>query len=384
MTLKLAFIGLGQISEAHLNGVRKYNEGTRGSKLEVSAVVDTFPGRAQQWVAKNFAGMQQPVVLNDYRELLQGPNRPDMVSILLPHHLHLEVARPFLEAGIAIQMQKPIGLAMADSREMIELAEKHRTPMVVSEPSVLGRRTRMMLQWLRSGRQIGTPTLMIDQAVIDLKGGFFMTPWRHLKGMAGAGWFIDHGVHRTHWMLEAFGPCETVFASTRQIEPVRQDERWGAVAVDTEDLATAILKFRSGLLCQWTVMSGSRGKGHWHVQVWGTKGSLHDGKFTLSGQAEPVEPDLTSEAVAADVPDDSFAHSYDELIQRMQNPAAAVVGDPRRAMEAEAMVYACLESAMTGREVAVADVLSGRANAYEATVWEARERIRQMDMNRLT
>ena len=102
------------------------------------------------------------------------------------------------------------------------------------------------------------------------------------------------------------------------------------------------------------------------------------------GRKEATDVQLDGNAVPPEVPQDCFAHSYYELVQRMSNPSAAVVGDPRRAMEAEAIVYACPESAMTGREVAVADILSGRACSYEATVWQARDRIAGVDLNRLT
>lgn len=377
MTTSVAFVGLGRIAGAHLNGLRSFNENRNNEELRLTKVVDLYPGRAEHWLGEHFnVSSSSPEIVAHHEDLLETDHRPDVVSILLPHHLHLEVARPFLEAGVAVQLQKPIGLGLRDSRELIELALNTGTPMVVSEPSVLGRQTRLELNWLRSGSELGQPTLMIDQAVIDLGGGFFMTPWRHLKGMAGAGWFIDHGVHRTHWMLETFGACEEVYARTRQVEPVRKNDQWGEVAVDTEDLAVAMLQFESGVLVQWTVMSGGRGERHGHVQIWGTKGSYRGGKFCPSGQKEAIFPSLNESAVADDVPEDPFAHSFAELIKMREDPSVPVIGDPSRAMEAEAIVYACLESAHTGYPVRVEDVLSGRCDEYERTVWEEARKAR--------
>lgn len=386
MTRSVAMIGTGHIAAEHLAGLAALNESAGEERLRLTSVVDAVPGRAAEWVDRHFpdATRPRPAVVDGYEALLDGPYRPDIVSVLVPHHLHLDIARPFLEAGVAIQMQKPLGLAVADATQMADLAERTGTPLVVSEPSVLGRRTRLILDWLRSGRQIGEPVFMIDQAVIDLRGGFFATPWRHLKGMAGAGWFIDHGVHRTHWMLEAFGPCESVFAQTRQIEQSRQDDRWGRVEVDTEDLAAAVLRFASGTIVQWTVMSGGRGAPHSFVGIWGTKGSYHDGSVTLSGQEEPLEPQIDVDAVPAHIPDDPFAHSYLELLDLIDGETVEAIGHPRRALEAEAIVYAALESALTGQTVRVADVLTGKANQYEATVWEARRTIESLDMTSLT
>jgi predicted dehydrogenase len=386
MTRSLAMIGTGHIAGEHLAGVQALNAAAGSEELRLTALVDALPGRAEAWVARHLTddSPHRPAVARSAEDLLSGPHRPDLVSILVPHHLHLDLARPFLEAGVAVQLQKPIGLAIRDARAIADLAESTGTPLVVSEPSVLGRQTRLTLEWLRSGRQIGEPVFMIDQAVIDLRGGFFVTPWRHLKGMAGAGWFIDHGVHRTHWMLEAFGPCESAYAQTRRLESHREDEHHGRVDVDTEDLGAAVLRFRSGVVVQWTVMSGGRGEPHAFVGIWGTRGSYRDGRVVLSGSDDFVLPTLDDDAVPSRVPQDPFAHSYQELLALMDDPSADVVGHPRRALEAEAIVYAALESAHTGSEVRVADVVRGDAHDYEETVWAAKDALAGREMPGLT
>lgn len=382
-TPTMAFIGLGQISGAHFHGLNKLNLHRAEPGFELIAVTDPQPGRAETWVREHFPkDAVGPKIVADYRELLEGPHRPDAVSILVPHHLHLEIARPFLEAGIAVQMQKPIGLAIRDSHEIIALSTKHRTPLVVSEPSILGRQRRREIEWIKAGTQLGEPTVLFDQAVIDMKGGFFMTPWRHLKGMAGAGWFIDHGVHQTHWMLETLGPCESVMARTRQIEPTRKDARWGEVKVDTEDVAAAVLRFASGAIVQFSVVSGGRGKEHRLVLLYGTKGSWSEGRFTPAGSRDALDPAYPDGDVA--LPDDPFAHSYTELLSRMRQWDCPVIGSPERALEAEAIIYACLESAHTGREVRVQDVMGGKADVYEQTVWKAYEEVGKLSLEKLT
>src|SRR5436309_13259308 len=115
-------------------------------------------------------------------------------------------------------MQKPIAITIDDGRRSIDYAREKGRALAVSEPSVLGRGTRAGIAALRGG-VVGDPTMLLDYAVCTLNGGFFMgTPWRHLKGMAGAGWFLDHGVHRTHWFLEALGPVTEAFGTARTFE----------------------------------------------------------------------------------------------------------------------------------------------------------------------
>ena len=376
MSLKLAIIGLGRISDAHINGVRRLNQTQKYRPIQVVAAVDTFPGRAPEWVQKHFASVhhsQRPAILSDYQSLLSGPNKPDLVSILLPQCLHREVATPFLEAGVAVQIRCPVGLGLADARELIVLAEKTQTPFVVCAQSVLGRQTRLHLEYLRSGRQIGTPTFMLDQTVIDLKGGFYLAPWRHLKAMAGAGLLLDHGVHRVRWMLEAFGPCAAAYAQTRQVEPTREDVRWGKLDVDTEDVAAAMLTFKSGLVAQLSIVAAARGGPHKHSQIWATKGSYIKDKCILPSETDPRDLELDQSSVPLDIPNDPFAHSYFELLQKIENRQTRIAGDPRLALLAQAVIFACLESALTNRSVAVDDILMGRAMEYEQTIWTARQ-----------
>ena len=48
----------------------------------------------------------------------------DAVSIVVPTSLHLETARPFLEAGVHMLMEKPLAPSYEESLELVELAER--------------------------------------------------------------------------------------------------------------------------------------------------------------------------------------------------------------------------------------------------------------------
>ena len=384
MPKNLAIIGINRHADAFLNGIMRLNQTHREKQIHVAAVVDSQPTRAADWVQKNFSAVHpsaRPTVLRDWQALL-GASKPDLATVLTPHHQHSEVAKPLLEAGVAVQVHKPLGLGIRDSQELIEASEKHKTPLTVCEPGIMGRPNRLLIDWLQSGKQIGTPTLMLDQAVIDLKGTFNGSAWKHLKGMAGAGWMMDHGLSRVHWMIETFGLCVSAYAQTRQLDKARTEEKGaGKLLVDTEDVAAAMLTFQSGLVVQLTVACGGRGLPHKHVQVWGTQGSFHAGKWTAAGETNPRDPELNNAAVSTDIPADPYAHSYTELLARMKNPEAPLVGAPRFAMEAQAVIYACLESSLTGAPVRIDDVLTGTANLYEQTVWSARKALASTELS---
>jgi len=59
-----------------------------------------------------------------YTNIADLIGKVDAVSIVVPTSLHLETARPFLEAGIHMLMEKPLAPSYEESLELVELAEK--------------------------------------------------------------------------------------------------------------------------------------------------------------------------------------------------------------------------------------------------------------------
>lgn len=63
---------------------------------------------------------------SDYREMArqesQRPDGIDVVAIVTPNHLHAPVARSFLEAGIHVICDKPLGISLDEGEELAALA----------------------------------------------------------------------------------------------------------------------------------------------------------------------------------------------------------------------------------------------------------------------
>jgi predicted dehydrogenase len=71
--------------------------------------------------ARSVAELCGCAAFTDASELL---DRVDAVSIVVPTSLHLEIARPFLERGIHMLMEKPLAPSYEESLALVELAEK--------------------------------------------------------------------------------------------------------------------------------------------------------------------------------------------------------------------------------------------------------------------
>lgn len=89
---------------------------SRHPDVDLVGVVDTNPDQARK-VAEE-AGCQ---VFSDCTALL---GQVDAVSIVVPTSFHLDVARPFLEQGVHVLLEKPIAVTAAQGGEIVRLAEQ--------------------------------------------------------------------------------------------------------------------------------------------------------------------------------------------------------------------------------------------------------------------
>src|SRR3974390_1720692 len=108
--LRVAVIGVGHLGRHHA----RLLSGLPG--VELSAVVDTHRARAEEIAAAS--GAQ---ALTDYRDVI---GRVDAVTLAVPPELHREVALPFLEAGAAVLVEKPMARSVAEADDLIAAAAR--------------------------------------------------------------------------------------------------------------------------------------------------------------------------------------------------------------------------------------------------------------------
>ncbi len=108
--LKVGVIGVGYLGRFH---ALIY---ARMPGVELVGVVDADRERAEVVAAE--AGC---AAVTDPQALL---GRVEAISIVVPTSLHLEIARPFLEAGIPMLLEKPIAPSMIEAETLVKLAEE--------------------------------------------------------------------------------------------------------------------------------------------------------------------------------------------------------------------------------------------------------------------
>ena len=108
MSLRMAVIGVGYLGRHHARILSTL------PGAELVAVVDTNRTRAEEMAAAHATRS-----FTDYRDVI---GQVDAVSIAVPTGLHCAIAMPFLSAGIAVLVEKPMARSPAEAESMIAAA----------------------------------------------------------------------------------------------------------------------------------------------------------------------------------------------------------------------------------------------------------------------
>jgi predicted dehydrogenase len=108
--LRAAVVGVGYLGKFH---ARIY---AAMPDVDLVGVVDVNPETASRIAAE-----YQCQAYKTAEELI---GKVDVVSIVVPTIYHLEVARPFLEHGVHMLMEKPLAASVTEAEALVQLAER--------------------------------------------------------------------------------------------------------------------------------------------------------------------------------------------------------------------------------------------------------------------
>jgi len=114
---RVAVIGVGHLGQHHARIFAAMPD------VELVAVVDTRPGRAEEIAAKHGT-----TALTDMSGLV---GQVDAVTIATPTASHVDVALPFVDAGAAVLVEKPIAISLGEADRLVEAASARGTVLAV-------------------------------------------------------------------------------------------------------------------------------------------------------------------------------------------------------------------------------------------------------------
>ena len=417
--LQIAQVGCGGMGLRHLYGQLESKRvfGT----FDYVAVCDLNASAAEHVAAEAERGLgKRPHVYTDFDEMLDKETGLDAVDIVTDAGLHHVLALKAFNAGVHVAVEKPLALTVRAGLKMIEAAERAGKVLSVSENYRRDPLNRLVKAVLDS-RALGSPRLVFDISASGTRHMPHATAWRHLK--LRGGYLLDYAVHAADLLLYFMGEVDRVYAETHLWERTRYVdepqsesmkrfyrhrvkeaiERGGSVECTSEDMAVAVVRFKSGAIAQFAQTVAAPGERTGAGIVYCDNGSINlpgsrSGRalrVTRIGEDAYLSEEDTLDLVPEFRLDDTTAplfdgqrrmSSYDipfadidrKLIALELEDFAGAIRDGREpevtgrvGLDAVALTYAFLESGALHQAVAFADVAADRVNTYQQEINEA-------------
>jgi predicted dehydrogenase len=170
---------------------------------------------------------QNPVVYEDYRDMLAKAPGLDAAIVSTPDWMHAEHSNACLEAGLHVYCEKEMSNSLEKARSMVETARRtkkllqighqrrsnpryiHAIDRLMREKRLLGRVNLAFAQWNRSkADMLGWPKkYVMDQAVLQKYGYDSMVEFRNWRWYRkfGGGPIVDLGSHQIDLFSWVFG-----------------------------------------------------------------------------------------------------------------------------------------------------------------------------------
>ncbi|HET7314630.1 Gfo/Idh/MocA family oxidoreductase [Salinisphaera sp.] len=282
----------------------------------------------------------------------------EAVSIVTPNHLHVPVARVFVEAGIHVVCEKPMATTLADALALRDLAKRHGVAVMLTHnysgyPAV--RRARELVAQGALG-ELRIIQVDYSQDWLTEAGN---EGWRGDPDQAGpAGALGDIGTHAYQLATYVAGQSATTLsADLHTFVPHRR----------LDDFAQALLRFDGGARGRLSVSQVSPGNNNrLQLTVYGTKAGLHFDQeapdaLMFSPLGEPAQrldrggpgpaggADRQAGRIPAGHPEgylEAFAQLYRDFAaaRRGDTAAAAMLPDATTGCEGLAFIEAMLAS----------------------------------------
>jgi UDP-N-acetyl-2-amino-2-deoxyglucuronate dehydrogenase len=223
--MNLAIVGCGHIAKKHAEALQQI------PAASLVAVCDYVAANMQPYVAQFGAR-----AYGNYLEMLTNPEI-DVVIICTPSGTHAKLAMQAAQAHKHVIVEKPMALTVSDAEAIIACCQANRVKLTVVHPNRFRPAVMALKEWMnhellgKLSHANATVRWNRNQAYYD------QAAWRGTRSMDG-GVLMNQAIHNLDLMLWLMGPIDEIqaYAATR----LRN--------IESEDLATAVIRFQSGAL----------------------------------------------------------------------------------------------------------------------------------------
>jgi len=223
-TVRFGLLGAGLVSPFHAKGI------AATSGCELAAIADSNPqrvaARAKEFNCRACSSLDE----------LLADKSIDVISILLPNHVHAGATLAAARAGKHVLVEKPPAMSLSDTDAMIAACKQAGVQLGV----VLNCRVRKPIQAMRQGIAQGRfgRILQADAFMKWFRTSeyYFSDDWRSSR-RSGAGVTIQHAFHYIDLLQYLMGPATSVQARMHNMAHPQ---------VKLEDTLHAFIDFANG------------------------------------------------------------------------------------------------------------------------------------------
>jgi predicted dehydrogenase len=301
--LRLGVVGLGQIAELMMPAYAANDD------VEIIALCDRSSDRVERW-AGIFPGA---IATTDLGQLLD--QEPDAVDVLVPTPNHAEVASDVLEAGVHVQVQKPLSRDLDGADRMLASAASRGACLQVLEDYLCYPPLVRLRDLLMAG-EIGDPVGCHMKIVATGRGGWDVSPesyeWQFQQAQDGRGMLVfDHGWHQLAVANWLFGPVRRIFAwlGNTEIVPGINMDAPSTLVWEHENGVRVVLEISFAID---TYFRSTHYGGDERIEITGSKGSVRCNRISACGIEEPSvvlyrDGEVRAFHALKDRPPDAFA-----------------------------------------------------------------------------
>lgn len=340
----VGIVGAGTIGQVHGRAL----QGVSNARLVAVAEPRTDAGKdlAAKYDAKWYAS---------FVDMLNHPDL-DVVILGTPSGLHPEQAILAAQAGKHIITEKPMSITNDGATRMIEATDRAQVRLAVIFQNRLSTDVFKVHRAINAGL-IGTPLIGTafvywkrTQAYYDANDG-----WRGTWALDGGGVLINQSIHMIDALQWIMGGVSTVQSHVATL----------GHRIETEDAASASLRFASGALGAILATTASKKDHPTRIEIVGSEGRVvveNNAVVFWEGNEELSDDLLTDEdkSLVGDwKPNESFGVGHQRQLRLIFSALAAGEEPPfpgREARKAVDVILGIYESARSGRRVEIARI----------------------------
>lgn len=230
--IRIAIVGTGNISHAHVNAYLKFPE-----RCKIAALVDIVPEKAQ---AMKEQYKLDADVYDDHQKILSREDI-DLVDVCTPPYVHASISINSLRSGKNVVCEKPMAASLEECDAMIRARDESGKTLSVIAQNRFRQPIANLKALLDSG--IAGPVRCAQVDSFWWRGhSYYDLWWRGTWEKEGGGCTLNHAVHHIDmlaWMMGLPEKVTSILANTAHDN------------AEVEDLSVSILQY-PGALAQLT------------------------------------------------------------------------------------------------------------------------------------